>query len=56
MALLDQLRDVCFFQKEFIEPGDLREHLQVGEVLRLKVLLGPLGGCSVLAEAVPQLL
>src|SRR3984957_18206768 len=38
-SLADQLRDIFFPQKIFIEPPDLREHLQIGEILRLKIFL-----------------
>ena len=37
--------DVGLIEKKLVEPGNLREHLQVREVLRLKVALGFLLEC-----------
>jgi hypothetical protein len=51
---LDQRGDVFIFEKKLVEPGDLRQHLQVGEILRLKIFLGFLGRVPVLAESFPQ--
>ena len=51
---LDQRGNVFVFQKEFVEPCNLRKHLQVGEMLRLKILFGLLGHIAVLAEPLPQ--
>ena len=42
MAFRNQPRDVLLFQKKFVKPRDLREHLQIGEILRLEVALRPL--------------
>jgi hypothetical protein len=41
--LAHQRRNIFVFQKEFVEPGDLRKHLEIGEVLGLKEFLRPLG-------------
>ncbi len=51
----DQRRNVRVFQKEFVEPCDLRQHLQVGEIPRLKIFLRFLGRLPMLPEALPQL-
>ena len=52
---LDQRRNVFVFQKEFVEPCDLRQHLQVGEVLRIKIFFRFLGRIAMLAEPLEQL-
>jgi hypothetical protein len=40
---LDQRGNIFIFQKEFVEPCDLRQHLQIGEVARLKIFFRFLG-------------
>ena len=50
-----QRRDVFLFQKEFVEPRNLRQDLQVGEILRLKISLRALRMVAMLAKALPQL-
>ena len=37
--LADQFGNIFFFEKIFVEPSNLREHLQIGEVLRQKISL-----------------
>ena len=54
-ALGDQRCDVLLFEKKFIEPCNLRQDLQVGEILRLKISLGALGMVTVLAKPLEQL-
>src|SRR5436190_12040221 len=39
-AFLDQGGDFRILKKEFVEPGNLRKHLQIGKVLRLEIFLG----------------
>ena len=54
-SFLNEPGDVRIVQKKFIEPGDLREHLQVGKVLRREIFLGALGCAAGAAKVVPQL-
>src|SRR2546422_11553707 len=54
-AFLDQRGDFRVQKKEFVKPGDLREHLQVGEVLRLKIFLGPFGSITAATKTLPEL-
>ena len=54
-AFADQFGNVFLRQKILVEPSNLREHLQVGEILRLKILLRPLGRISRPAKLLPQL-
>jgi hypothetical protein len=42
-------------QEEFVKPGDLGEHLQIGEVLGLEVFVRALRVVAGTAEALPQL-
>ena len=42
-AFADQFRNVRLRQKIFVEPSNLRQHLQIGEILRLKIFLRSLG-------------
>ena len=41
-------------QEELVKPRDLRQHLQIGEVLRLKILLCPLRRICRRSESFPQ--
>ena len=50
-----QGRDVVFLEEEFIEPGDLRQNLQIGEILCLEISFRALGMISMLAKSLPQL-
>ena len=54
MPLCDQRRNVFLFQKEFVEPRHLRQHLQVGKILRLKIALRAFRMIAVLAKPLPQ--
>ncbi len=54
LTLLDQRGDIRIVQKELVEPCDLREHLQIGEVLRLKIFFGPFGGIARLRGNAPK--
>ncbi len=55
-SFCNQRSDIFFFQKKLVEPGELRQHLEVGEILRLKVFLCPLRGRSLITKAVEQFL
>ena len=55
-AFLDQLRNLRIVEKEFVEPCNLREHLQIGKVLGLKIFLGPLRRITCAPESFPQFL
>src|SRR5215469_1675728 len=55
-VLSDQRRDVRLIEKKFVEPGDLRKHLKIGEILRLKKSVGPFGRISEALKALPQFL
>src|SRR5690348_3491783 len=44
-----------FFEEKFVEPGDLREYLQIAEILREEKFLGALGISSRLAQALGDL-
>ena len=54
VSLRYQLRDIGFFQEEFVKPRDLREDLQIGEILRAKIPVGALGRVSSAAKAFPK--
>ena len=54
MPLGHQRRYVLLFQKEFVEPGNLRQHLQIGKILRLKIPLRPFRMIAMLAKPLPQ--
>ena len=54
-ALFESARDIGIVQKEFVEPGDLRKHLQIGKVLRLKKLLGCFRGYRRHRESGPRI-
>ena len=54
LPFFDQCRNFGIFEKEFIKPGDLREHLEVREVLRLKILIRPLRRIARASKALPQ--
>ena len=54
VPLGDQSRHILLFQKELVEPGKLRQDLQVGEILRLKISLRPFRMIAVLAKPFPQ--
>ena len=45
--------DIGIFKEEFIEPCDLRQHLQIGEVLQLEELR-ELGGIAPVAKMIPE--
>src|SRR5207302_2951289 len=53
-SFVDQRCDVFLVQKEFIKPRNLRQNLQISEVLRLKVSLCTLGRFAMLAESFQQ--
>ncbi len=46
--------DLRLFQEEFIEPSQLREDLEIGEVLRLEIFFGALGGSAAALIAIPE--
>src|SRR5208282_6415685 len=50
-----QRRHVFIFQEEFVEPGDLREHLQIGEILRAEGAHGAVQVLAYAAELLEQL-
>src|SRR5579864_606907 len=50
-----QRRNVLVFEKKFVKPRNLRKHLEIGEVLRLKEFLRPFRGVARAAETFPQL-
>jgi hypothetical protein len=54
-ALADQCRNLRLLQKEFVEPRNLREDLQVGIILRLKELYCTFCRRAAALELVPQL-
>src|SRR5256885_10240655 len=54
-ALANQFRNIRLFQKVFVEPTNLGQHLQVGKVLGLKNLLRTLWRIPSAAEPLPQL-
>src|SRR5271154_209925 len=54
-AFANQFRNVLLRQKVFVKPSNLREHLQVGEVLRLKIFLRSLGRVSRRVKFLKQL-
>src|SRR5215469_6782991 len=56
VALSDQSRDVRLIEKKFVEPGDLRKHLKIGEILRLKKSVSLFGRISEALKALPQFL
>ena len=53
VSLAKKLGNIGVTQEELIEPGDLGQDLQVGEVLRLKELLGAIGRIAGSPEAFP---
>src|SRR6478672_10377830 len=53
-AFLNQGCNFWILQKKFVEPGNLRKYLQVGEVLRLKIFVGLIGIIAALAQALPK--
>src|SRR5580692_6081925 len=55
-TFLDQRSDVGVFEKEFIKPRDLRENLQIRDVLCLKVFFGSLGRIARTAKTLPKLM
>ena len=54
VTLRHQGRHRFLFQKEFVEPGKLRQHLQIGKILRLKIPFRPLRMIAMLAKPLPQ--
>ncbi len=54
-AFLNEGGDFGIVQKVFIEPGDLRKHLQVGEVLRREIFFRGLRCAARAAKLLPQL-
>ncbi len=55
MPLRHQRRHVLLFQKKLVEPRNLRQHLQIGKILRLKIPLRPLRMVPMLPKPFPQL-
>ena len=55
-AFLHQRGHVLVFQEKLVEPGDLREHLQIGQVPRLEIFLRPLWRIAILAKSLAQFL
>ena len=53
-CFLDQRSDFGFLEEELIEPGDLREHLEISEILRLKIFFGTVRRLAGAAETLPQ--
>src|SRR5256714_3423724 len=56
MPFRDQRRNVFLLEEEFIEPSDLREHLQIGKILRLKIPFSAIRMIPLLAKPLPQFL
>ena len=54
-AFADQFRNIFLRQKIFVEPANLREHLQVGEILSLKIFFRALGRSARQMKSLPQL-
>src|SRR5207249_5829837 len=54
-AFLDQGGDFGILKREFVEPRNLRKHLQVGEVLRLEIFLGSFGCIATATKTLPEL-
>src|ERR1700682_5853023 len=54
-AFLDQGSDLRVVKKKFVEPGNLREQLQVGEILWLEIFLGSFGSIAAATKALPEL-
>ena len=55
-AFLNEPGDVGIVQEVFVEPGDLREHLQVGKVLRREIFFRAFRCAAGVAKVVPQFL
>src|SRR5262244_2660730 len=53
-AFLDQFLNIRLSQEEFIEPSNLRQHLQVSEILRLKVSFSAVRRLIHAAKLFPQ--
>ena len=53
-TLFDEAGDVGILEEVFIEPGDLRKHLQVGEVLRREVFFRGFRRAARAAKMLPQ--
>ena len=51
----DQFRNVLLFPKIFVEPPNLRQHLQIGEILRQKIFVRFLRHASRAAKLLQQL-
>src|ERR1700690_845492 len=54
-SFFNESSDVGLVEEKFIEPGDLRQDLQVGEVLRRKIFLCGFRRAARVAKVVPQL-
>src|SRR5258705_13983104 len=54
-AFLDQRGDFRVLKKEFVKPGNLRKHLQIGKVLRLEIFLGWLRTIAAATKTLPEL-
>src|ERR1051326_149408 len=54
MLFFDQCGDVRIGEEELVEPGDLREHLQVGEILGQKIFFSTLRRITGTAKTLPQ--
>ena len=52
-TLFDECGDVWLVEEEFIKPCDLGEHLQVREILCLKIFVGSLGGVTGGVKSLP---
>ena len=53
--LADQFRNVPVFEEKLVEPRDLGKHLEVREILGLKIFLGPFRRVARAAKTFPQL-
>src|SRR5579872_5496547 len=54
VTFFDQRRDLWIIQEKLIKPCDLRKHLQVSEVLRLKVFVRPFRRITKAAKSLPK--
>src|SRR5689334_17364137 len=53
--LFNQLLDLRLCEKEFVKPGNLRDHLQISKILLTEISFGSLRRFPATAETLPQL-
>jgi hypothetical protein len=54
VSLGNQRRNVFLFEKKLVEPGQLRQDLQISKILRLKIALRAFRMVAMLAKPLPQ--